>query len=249
MANNDLENLVDVRLGTGCREGEALAIRPRDLIDLEGPVPMLRVSGTLVEPRKGFVDELHRQDTTKTRDDQTLILPSRVVEVLRRRIERDPPPGPDAPVFATRTGNWLQPANMRTRLRRALDRTPSTGPDADTDLTGTTFHTLRRTVGTLIAHEVSLDAARDQLGHRDPSVTFQHYVGKRSVAPDLRGVPDRFFEDLPSEDATTTRACRDASSNARRATLTEQLLRPTSASPQPPLPGSSHDASPRRIGR
>ncbi len=38
-------------------------------------------------------------------------------------------------------------------------------------------HSVRRTVGTLITHQVSLDAARDQLGHSDPSVTFHHYVG------------------------------------------------------------------------
>lgn len=58
---------------------------------------------------------------------------------------------------------------------------------------GTTLHTLRRTVGTLIAHEVSLDAARDQLGHRDPSITYRRYVGKRLVAPDLRTTLNEFF--------------------------------------------------------
>jgi hypothetical protein len=50
-------------------------------------------------------------------------------------------------------------------------------------------------VGTLLAHEVSLDAAREQLGHRDPSVTYRHYVGKRLVAPDVRTVLDRLFVD------------------------------------------------------
>lgn len=58
-------------------------------------------------------------------------------------------------------------------------------------IAGTTFHTHRRTVGTLIAHEASLDAARDQLGHQDPSVTLRHYVGARATAPDLRTTLDR----------------------------------------------------------
>jgi integrase len=47
-------------------------------------------------------------------------------------------------------------------------------------------HTLRRTVGTRIAHEVGLDATREQLGHSDPSVTFQAYVAAGPMAPDLR---------------------------------------------------------------
>lgn len=212
MANYDLEELVDVLLGTGCRLGEALAIRPRDLVDVNGPSPLLHVCGTLVEPRKGFVDTLHRQDTTKTRDDRTLILPDRVVEVVRLRMDRNPPSNLDAPVFATRVGTWISPANMRTRLRRALSRAPVTSTGSPDEIRGTSFHTLRRTVGTLVAHEVSLDAAREQLGHRDPSVTYQHYVGRRAVAPDVRAVLDRLLADLPPRDIRT-RACLEPSNN------------------------------------
>lgn len=101
-------------------------------------------------------------------------------------MRRVPPPRPDAPIFATRTGNWISPSNMRTRLRRAIERSVANGDPRDRELEGTTLHTLRRTVGTLLTHEVSLDVAREQLGHRDPSITYQHYVGKRPVAPDVR---------------------------------------------------------------
>ena len=131
-----------------------------------------------------------RQDTTKTRDDRTLILPGRVAAVLRQRMDRDPPAESDAPVFGTRVGTWLSPANMRTRLRRAISRATPTAAGSPAEIHGTSFHTLRRTVGTLLAHEVSLDAAREQLGHRDPSVTYQHYVGKRHLAPDVRTILD-----------------------------------------------------------
>ncbi|TWG97802.1 phage integrase family protein [Nocardioides sp. J9] len=157
-----------------------------DLSGFDGPLPILHVCGTLVEPRKGFVEKLHRQDTTKTREDRRLILPDRVANLLQERMHRVPPPRPDAPIFATRTGNWISPSNMRTRLRRAIERSVATGDPRDREIDGTTLHTLRRTVGTLLTHEVSLDAAREQLGHRDPSITYQHYVGKRSVAPDVR---------------------------------------------------------------
>ena len=230
MPNRDLEEFVDLLLGTGMREGEGLAIRPIDLTGLptdpdhpgpdhpsterrevvgevhgkaigealgeavEETLPVLHVCGTLVEPRKGYVDKLHRQDMTKTREDRRLILPDHVTRMLVERMRRQPPATPESPIFATRTGNWISPANMRTRLRLAIDRAVENGAPADKELDGTTLHTLRRTVGTLLAHEVSLDAARDQLGHRDPSITYRHYVGKRPLAPDLRSILNQLFE-------------------------------------------------------
>lgn len=221
MPNRDLEEFVDLLLGTGMREGEGLAIRPIDLTGLptdpdhpsadhceaigkvigeaiveavEETLPVLHVCGTLVEPRKGYVDKLHRQDMTKTREDRRLVLPDHVARMLVERMRRQPPATPQSPIFATRTGNWISPANMRTRLRLAIDRAVESGEPADKELDGTTLHTLRRTVGTLLAHEVSLDAARDQLGHRDPSITYRHYVGKRPLAPDLRTTLNQFFK-------------------------------------------------------
>ena len=74
---------------------------------------------------------------------------------------------------------------VRARLRAAV---------SGSDLEGTTPHTLRRSVGTLVAHEVGLDAARAQLGHSDPSITWQAYVARRTVAPDLREVLGAFFD-------------------------------------------------------
>ena len=88
-------------------------------------------------------------------------------------------------MFASPSQTWLWPNNLRTRLRAAL-----TG----TVLEGVTPHTLRRTVGTLLAHEAGLDAVREQLGHSDPSLTWRSYVAARPVAPDLRKTLDAFFD-------------------------------------------------------
>lgn len=196
MENRDLEDFVDLLLGTGCREGEALAIRPCDLEGLDSSLPVLHVCGTVIEPRRGFVPHLHRQDATKTRQDRRLVLPDATVAMLKERLRRSSPQSAQSPVFATRTGNWTSPANMRGRFRRALARAVDCDcPEAD-DLAGTTLHTLRRTVGTLLAHDVSLDAAREQLGHRDPSVTYQHYVGRRATAPDVRSTLDQLLTPL-----------------------------------------------------
>jgi integrase len=183
--NRDLADVVDVLLGTGMRIGEVLALRWRD-IELSSEPPTVHVSGTLLEPRPGFVRELTRQEETKSGRDRTLVLPAPVVDALAARRVRTGSPRMDDPVFASRTGAWLWPNNVRTRLRQAVADTP--------DLQGTTPHTLRRTVGTLIAHEAGLDAAREQLGHSDPGITYQRYVATRRLAPDLRSLLGRIFE-------------------------------------------------------
>jgi integrase len=79
----------------------------------------------------------------------------------------------------------LWPNNMRTKLR---------GVVAGTALAGVSPHTLRRTVGTLVAHSVGRDAARDVLGHRDPSVTARHYVADTGRVIDIRDVLDPIFD-------------------------------------------------------
>jgi integrase len=181
---------VDFILGTGCRIGEALAVRWSDL-DLTGGTPTVHVCGTLIEPRGKYVEKLFRQPKPKSGDYRTLILPRHVVEMLVERRLRTRWSGPDDPVFASSaSGQWVWPNNIRTRLRDATDGVQG--------LAGITPHTLRRTVGTLIAHERGTDAARDQLGHTDGSVTGTFYVAKREVAPDLRVILDRFFE-VPSD--------------------------------------------------
>jgi len=191
--NSDLADVVDLLLGTGVRIGEGLALRWRDL-DLAGDPPTVHVSGTLLEPRPGHVEALTRQDETKTGRDRTLVLPAAVVDMLaaRRKVTRWR--RLDDPVFASRTGAWLWPNNVRTRLRQAV--VGISGID------GTTPHTLRRSVGTLVAHEAGLDAAREQLGHSDPGITYQRYVAARAVAPDLRSLLDRFFApDVPAAES------------------------------------------------
>ena len=79
----------------------------------------------------------------------------------------------------------MWPYNQRTKLRAVVTSAP---------LAGVTPHTLRRTVGTVVAHQAGLDPARDLLGHRDPSITARHYVADTDVAVDVRHVLDQIFE-------------------------------------------------------
>ena len=78
----------------------------------------------------------------------------------------------------------MWPNNVRTKPRGVVTGTP---------LAGVSPHTLRRTVGTLVAHGAGLDAARDVLGHRDPSVTARHYVADTDRVIDVRQSLDPIF--------------------------------------------------------
>lgn len=173
--NADLYEVTVFLLGTGCRIGEALAVRWRDLIDLNGDCPRVIIGGTLIEPRKGHVQNLHRQETTKGGRSRLLFLPPAVAEVLRERRKRVTYRRQSDPVFASRTGTWLWPNNVRTRLRAAV-----AGAEG---LSEVTPHTLRRTVATHIigSPKGGMDAARIQMGHADASVTGQRYEDRRLV--------------------------------------------------------------------
>ena len=186
----DLHDVVLLLLGTGMRIGEALALEWTDL-DLDADIPCVRVAATMVEPRRDaatgqvFVAGLHRQPMTKTGAARTHCV------AARRRGDVEPASSWDCwrstdrqPVFAHAGGGWLWPNNVRTKLR---------GVVADTPLAGVSPHTLRRTVGTLVAHSAGLDAARDVLGHRDPSVTARHYVADTGRVIDVRHTLDPIF--------------------------------------------------------
>jgi integrase len=173
-------------LGTGLRIGEALALEWTDL-DLHADIPWVRVAATLVEPRRDaasgqvFVAGLHRQPMTKTGAARTIALPCAAVEMLKRRRAGLMREHERQPVFAHAGGGWLWPNNVRTKLRGVVAGTP---------LAGVTPHTLRRTVGTLVAHSAGLDAARDVLGHSDPSVTARHYIADIGSMVDVRHALD-----------------------------------------------------------
>ncbi|MFF5085033.1 tyrosine-type recombinase/integrase [Actinoplanes sp. NPDC000266] len=167
-------DLFDLLLATGCRIGEACALRWQD-IDLHAGT--LTVAGTMIFLRNtGW----QRQEFPKTATGQrTIHLPPFALTMLRRR-QAEEPHCPDDPLFASRTGTFVQPDNMRRSLRCALQR--------QTDLKWVSPHVFRKTVATILSgHGLATEAAA-QLGHVDESITKKFYVQKPSTAPDVSHV-------------------------------------------------------------
>lgn len=176
---SDLTDVVDLILGTGCRIGEVGAFTYTE-IDLSAARPTLTVSGTIITaPGLGTF----RQPWPKSRAGfRTLYLPTFAIGILLRRRIDNPANRFDA-VFSTRRGTWRQVSNWERMWNQVVD---GTGFD------WVTFHTLRRSVATLIDREIGLEAAQAQLGHDNSGITRDFYVHKASVAPDLTAQLEKF---------------------------------------------------------
>lgn len=163
--SEDVLDVFDMLFGTGTRISEALGLRWRDVeldprarVTISGAAKRVKGRGMIWEPRPKSLGSMHR-----------LYVPSFTAEMLRRR------PRVSEWVFPSYTGTLWDPSNFRTRLREQLK--------------GTGFewvhpHTIRTTVGTLLAHTDSLKAASAQLGHSSEEITLRHYVMKLQDAPD-----------------------------------------------------------------
>ena len=177
--NQDMPDIVDLLLATGCRIGEVLAIRWTD-IDLSGAPPTVSISGTIkTETGKGtYRKPKPKSDASK----RTIALPPFAVDVLmRRRIEQRP--NHYNAVFATRNGTWHQVGNIERRWRTIR---------ADTGFDWVTPHTFRKTVATLIDRLVDSDTAARILGHSSDAITKEFYIEKDRTTPDVTHILQSF---------------------------------------------------------
>ncbi|WP_167550866.1 tyrosine-type recombinase/integrase [Cryobacterium arcticum] len=176
-AMHDLADIGDMLVGSGARIGEVLALRWAHDVDLANGT--VRITGTVTRVRGvGIVrQEIPKSDSSN----RTLSLPQFAVDMLvRRRVESHCPW-----VFGSATGTLRWPENVRAQWAVAVKGTA---------VEWMTTKACRKAVANLLEAEVDMEAAKDQLGHKDVAVTSKHYVELHMARPDRASVLDVFAE-------------------------------------------------------
>lgn len=226
----DLPDLVDFGLATGCRIGEALAIR-ESVIALDFDEGTVEINATAIRVKgTGMVIQERPKTAAGWR---VLALPPFAVAMLRRRrdeLRLNPPAvqvmNPDDAIRleaawvafpAPLARSVRDPSNTAGDLREVLDRLgcESCGgvgwhpalktakqnekrPEAMPlchdvpPFAWVTFHTFRKTVATRL-DEINLTAREiaDQMGHSQPSMTQDVYMGRKVVSAKAAAALDR----------------------------------------------------------
>ncbi len=160
--------LIETLYGTGLRWGEVTALTPGDL-DLDAPVPVLRVARAWKKAATGSTGYLGAPKTRKAR--RTVALPAQLVNVLRGVIEGR---RADALLFATPSGTQVGQAHFHEQVwTPALKR----ATQADPPLTKRPrIHDLRHShASNMIARGMDLYTLADRLGHESVKTTADTY--------------------------------------------------------------------------
>lgn len=162
--DGQLEQIIEVMLGTSARIGEVLAIRKCD-VDVTASPATVRICGTIVSPAgKPTYRQPHPKSQKSTR---VVSVPSFAAEVIRQRLVVVGPEAPDHLLFFTRNSTPLTTNNIRRRLRAVL---------SDAGIAGVTPHAFRRTVATVLDRASGPDLAAELLGHTSSKITKEHYI-------------------------------------------------------------------------
>lgn len=162
--DGQLEQIIEVMLGTSGRIGEVLAIRKCD-VDVTRSPATVRICGTIVSPAG---KPTYRQHHPKTEQSIRVVsVPSFTAEALRERLVAVAVEPPDQLLFFSRNRTPLTTNNVRRRLRTIL---------AEAGITGVTPHAFRRTVATVLDRAGGADLAAELLGHSSSKITKQHYI-------------------------------------------------------------------------
>jgi integrase len=162
--DGQLEQIIEVMLGTSARIGEVLAIRKCD-VDVTGTPATVRICGTIVSPAG---KPTHRQAHPKTaKSTRSVSVPSFTAAVLRDRLVKVADEEADHLIFFSRNRTPLTTNNVRRRLRAVL---------SEAGIDGVTPHSFRRTVATVIDRAGGADLAAELLGHTSSKITKEHYI-------------------------------------------------------------------------
>lgn len=194
----DIPDGVELLMSTGVRISELLGLRWQDVrIDDPERGFWVQVNGKVGwEKGKGMLRHEYTKTGTRISD---LPISARVAAMLRRRRTEQTKANPLGAVFPARGGGWMQQANWRRKWREVraelnleYDVPEDIGGEARSSVpvVAITPHTFRRSVGTLIGEQVSLEAAAKQLGHSRTATTIRSYIKERRTAPDSSNLLD-----------------------------------------------------------
>jgi integrase len=173
-AGQAVHPLLVAALGTGCRQGELLALQWAD-VDLTAGT--LTVRRSLSMTKAGFVVKEPKTKAAR----RTIALPRFVVDALvTLKAARLKSGLLSAPVFCTRTGNYHNKNNVLRAFRAVVgmvNELLSKDPGAKPIPTSIRFHDLRHTVASiLLSSGHSLRAVSQRLGHTKPAFTLNVYA-------------------------------------------------------------------------
>ncbi len=162
--DGQLEQIIEVMLGTSGRIGEVLAIRKCD-VDVTMSPATVRICGTIISPAGKPTYRQHHPKTAKST--RVVSVPSFTAEVLRERLVAVVDEPPEHLLFFSRNRTPLTTNNVRRRLRTIL---------AEAGISSVTPHAFRRTVATVLDRASGPDLAAELLGHTSSKITKQHYI-------------------------------------------------------------------------
>ncbi|MHB1472818.1 MAG: site-specific integrase [Dermatophilaceae bacterium] len=174
----DLPDFVAFMLATGLRIGEASAIT-WDAVDLDAGTVEVRGTGIRLKGQ-GLVLTFTTKSSAGMR---MLALPTWCIESLEQRAQRQTGIGAvhgEDPVFPAPKGGLRDPSNTQRYLRECL---------AWCGLPWVTSRVFRKTTATLLDNAgLSARTIADQLGHAQPSVTQDVYMGRKIASTEATKV-------------------------------------------------------------
>lgn len=180
----DLPDFITFMLNTGCRVGEALALEWRNVDMMDS---LLHIRHNLIN-----IGKIEVRDGKTAAARRSFYMSDELFEVmLRRSTDRDL--SSTSPVFASATGGYRSPHNVRRALRR-LYQLPEI--KAQFEWVKQPTHVFRKTVATRMRTSgVSDLEIADFLGHEDVSTTQKSYIDRtlpsRAAAAALNGITRR----------------------------------------------------------